>query len=158
MQYKIQTDGLTKKFGDFVANDHICLSVLPQEIKCIVGENGAGKTTLMNMLYGLLEPTEGKIFINGKETHMRSPIDAIQNGIGMVHQHFMLVPSLTVFENIMLGTELKKNGVLIDRKKEIEKVTTLINDFHFNLSPLDKIEDNFGRQPPACGNIKNAVP
>lgn len=141
MQYKIQTDGLTKKFGDFVANDHICLSVLPQEIKCIVGENGAGKTTLMNMLYGLLEPTEGKIFINGKETHMRSPIDAIQNGIGMVHQHFMLVPSLTVFENIMLGTELKKNGVLIDRKKEIEKVTTLINDFHFNLNPLDKIED-----------------
>ena len=93
----IQTIDLTKRFGDFTANDHINISVEPQEIKCIVGENGAGKSTLMNMLYGLLEPTEGKILIREKEVKLKSPIDAIAHGIGMVHQHFKLVPSLTVY-------------------------------------------------------------
>lgn len=137
----IQTIDLTKRFGDFTANDHINLSVEKQEIKCIVGENGAGKSTLMNMLYGLLEPTEGKILIGGKEVKLKSPIDAIANGIGMVHQHFKLVPSLTVYENIMLGIEEKKNGILIDKKKEIEKVRQLIKAYNFELDPMDKIED-----------------
>lgn len=138
----IQTIDLTKRFGDFTANDHINISVEPQEIKCIVGENGAGKSTLMNMLYGLLGPTEGKILIREKEVKLKSPIDAIAHGIGMVHQHFKLVPSLTVYENIMLGIEEKqKNGFLIDRKKEIEKVSELIEKYNFELNPLDRIED-----------------
>lgn len=141
MDYMIKTIDLTKKFGDFTANDHISLSVKPQEIKCIVGENGAGKTTLMNMLYGLLEPTQGRIYIRDQEVKMKSPIDAIKNGIGMVHQHFMLVPSLTVFENILLGTEIKKVSVLIDKNKEVEKVAALIKEYHFDLNPMDKIED-----------------
>lgn len=98
MNSMIQTIDLTKKFNDFVANDHINLDVKEQEIKCIVGENGAGKSTMMNMLYGLLQPTSGKILIRGKEVTLNSPIDAIANGIGMVHQHFKLVPSLTVYE------------------------------------------------------------
>lgn len=138
----IQTIDLTKRFGDFTANDHISISVAPQEIKCIVGENGAGKSTLMNMLYGLLEPTEGKILIRDEEVKLKSPIDAIAHGIGMVHQHFKLVPSLTVYENIMLGIEEKKGkGILIDKKKEIEKVRELIKIYNFELDPLDKIED-----------------
>ena len=106
MNSMIQTIDLTKKFGDFTANDHINLDVKEQEIKCIVGENGAGKSTMMNMLYGLLQPTSGKILIRGKEVTMNSPTDAIANGIGMVHQHFKLVPSLTVYENILLGADV----------------------------------------------------
>lgn len=138
----IQTIDLTKRFGDFTANDHINISVAPKEIKCIVGENGAGKSTLMNMLYGLLEPTEGKIIIRGEEVKLKSPIDAIAHGIGMVHQHFKLVPSLTVYENIMLGIEERqKNKILIDKKKEIQEVSELIKKYNFELNPLDKIED-----------------
>lgn len=138
----IQTIDLTKRFGDFTANDHISLTVAPQEIKCIVGENGAGKSTLMNMMYGLLEPTEGKILIRGEEVRLKSPIDAIAYGIGMVHQHFKLVPSLTVYENIMLGIEeKKKKSFLIDKNKEIERVRELIEHYHFELNPMDKIED-----------------
>lgn len=138
----VEVIDLTRKFGDFTANDKITLSVEKQEIKCIVGENGAGKSTLMNMLYGLLQPTSGKILIRGKEVWMNSPIDAIANGIGMVHQHFKLVPSLTVYENILLGVELKKGkSPFIDRKREIEKVQKLIDEYHFELNPLDKIED-----------------
>lgn len=106
----IQTVDLTKKFDKFVANDHINLTVEKNEIKCIVGENGAGKTTLMNMLYGVLQPTSGKILINGEQVRFRSPLDAIAHGIGMVHQHFKLAPSLTVYENILLGVEIGKSG------------------------------------------------
>ena len=104
----IETVDLTKRFGNFTANDKINLTVEKNEIKCICGENGAGKSTLMNMLYGALQPTSGKILINGKEVHFKSPVDAIACGIGMVHQHFKLVPSLTVYENIMLGIEISK--------------------------------------------------
>lgn len=138
----IKVEELTKKFDDFTANDKISLCVEKQEIKCIVGENGAGKSTLMNMLYGLIRPTSGKILIRGEEVHLKNPIDAITKGIGMVHQHFKLVPSLTVYENILLGVELKKGkSPVIDRKKEIEKVQKLIDDYQFALNPLDKIED-----------------
>ncbi|HOW06225.1 MAG TPA: ATP-binding cassette domain-containing protein, partial [Flexilinea sp.] len=143
----IRTENLTKKFGDFVANDHINISVEENEIKCIVGENGAGKTTLMNMLYGLLRPTSGKIFIREKEVKINSPLDAISLGLGMVHQHFKLVPSLTVYENIFLGTEIEKKTAkglrlpFLDEKKEIEEVQKLIDRYKFELNPLDKIED-----------------
>ncbi|HIR93380.1 MAG TPA: ABC transporter ATP-binding protein [Candidatus Egerieimonas intestinavium] len=146
MSSMIQTIDLTKKFGDFTANDRINLDVQEKEIKCIVGENGAGKSTLMNMLYGLLQPTSGKILIRGKEVAMHSPIDAIANGIGMVHQHFKLVPSLTVYENILLGTEIrvKKGGFstpIVNQKEEIRRVEELIRENHFELDPMDKIED-----------------
>ena len=146
MNSMIQTIDLTKKFNDFVANDHINLDVKEREIKCIVGENGAGKSTMMNMLYGLLQPTSGKILIRGKEVTLNSPIDAIANGIGMVHQHFKLVPSLTVYENILLGAEItqNRNGMkppFVDQKEEIKRVEKLIQENHFELNATDKIED-----------------
>ena len=132
MSMIIETQNLTKKFGDFVANNNINLQVGKQEIKCIVGENGAGKSTLMNMLYGVFRPTSGKILLNGEELVMNSPTDAIRHGIGMVHQHFKLVPSFTVYENILLGSEITKKG-LIDRRKEIEKVKELIEQYHLKM-------------------------
>ena len=109
MSIVIETQNLTKKFGDFIANNSINIQIEKQEIKCIVGENGAGKSTLMNMLYGVLKPTSGKILVNGEEIVMNSPTDAIRHGIGMVHQHFKLVPSLSVYENILLGSEITKS-------------------------------------------------
>ena len=140
MGIMIETQNLTKKFGDFVANNNINLQVDEQEIKCIVGENGAGKSTLMNMLYGVLKPTSRKELLKGEELAMNSPTDAIRHGIGMVHQHFKLVPSFTVYENILLGSEITKNG-LIDRKQEIEKVRELIEEYHFQIDPMAKIPD-----------------
>lgn len=140
MGIMIETQNLTKKFGDFVANNNINLQVDEQEIKCIVGENGAGKSTLMNMLYGVFKPTSGKVLLKGEELAMNSPTDAIRHGIGMVHQHFKLVPSFTVYENILLGSEITKNG-LIDRKQEIEKVRELIEEYHFQIDPMAKIQD-----------------
>lgn len=142
----IRTIDLTKKFDSFTANDRISLSVEKQEIKCIVGENGAGKSTLMNMLYGVLQPTSGKILIGEKEVQFRSPLDAMKHGIGMVHQHFKLVPSLTVYENILLGAEISKTWggrktPLIDTAAEIQKVQELIDRYHFQLDPMDKIEN-----------------
>lgn len=139
----IRTVGLTKKFGDFVANDHIDLSVDEREIRCIVGENGAGKSTLMNMLYGLLRPTSGKILLHDQDVSISSPVDAIEHGLGMVHQHFKLVPSLTVYENVLLGAELMRSAhsPLIDQKREIETVSELIKRYKFDLNPTDRIED-----------------
>lgn len=147
---RIETLNLTKKFGNFTANDNISISIKEGEITAIVGENGAGKTTLMNMLYGLLQPTSGEIRINGKTVNFKSPVDAISNGIGMVHQHFKLVPSLTVFENIMLGIEFNKkikfgkrfnfNSFIIDEKKEREEVKKIIEQYKFDLNPDDRVE------------------
>lgn len=140
----IRTIDLTKRFGNFTANDAINFSVKEGEIKCIVGENGAGKSTLMNMLYGVLKPTEGKILIRGKEVDFQSPLDAIAQGIGMVHQHFKLVPSLTVYENITLGTEINKtinNRKLpfVDTKAAIKRVQALIDEYRFSLDPLERV-------------------
>lgn len=142
----IQTIDLTKKFDAFTANDKVNISVEPQEIKCIVGENGAGKSTLMNMLYGALSPSSGKILLEGKEVVFKSPTDAIKHGIGMVHQHFKLVPSLTVYENILLGSEINKTwkgrkSPFIDRNTEIERVKKLIAEYHFQIDPLEKVEN-----------------
>lgn len=148
----IETRGISKCFGDFYANKEIDLAVEQGEIRAIIGENGAGKTTLMNMLYGMLEPTEGEIRLNGKAVRFHSPKDAIRHGLGMVHQHFKLVPSLTVFENIMLGAELTyqvplgKNGkglplFLINRKKERAVIEALIKQYRFDLCCDDLVED-----------------
>lgn len=99
----IEMRDIVKKFGNFVANDHINLTVHKGEVHAILGENGAGKSTLMNVLYGMFRPTSGQIFINGKEVTIENPEKAISLGIGMVHQHFMLVQPFTVTENIVLG-------------------------------------------------------
>ncbi len=102
---RLELRGITKRFGALVANDHIDLTVEPGEIHALLGENGAGKSTLMNVLYGLLQPDEGEILVDGVATKIHRPSDAIAAGIGMVHQHFMLVPVFTVADNVMLGTE-----------------------------------------------------
>ena len=118
--------GITKQFPGVLANDHVDLSVSRGEIHALVGENGAGKTTLMNILYGLVHPDSGEIFIEGKPVHITGPRDAIALGIGMVHQHFMLIPVFSVGENIMLGREPVSGPDLYDRsraRKEIEQLT-----------------------------------
>jgi ABC-type uncharacterized transport system ATPase subunit len=115
---------ISKRFGDFYANHDISLSVAKGEVHTLLGENGAGKSTLMNILIGLYQPTEGKIFLHGKEERIESPSQAVKLGIGMVHQHFMLVEAMTVFENIILGDRNSK-GLFIDRaarRKEIEEL------------------------------------
>lgn len=142
---------LTKKYGEFPANDRISLSIPRGEITAIVGENGAGKTTLMNVFYGLQRPTSGEILVNGREVNFTSPLDAINCGLGMVHQHFKLAPSLTIFENIMLGTEIKKTITLknklrislplIDRKRERIEVERLIREYKFELDPDERVEN-----------------
>ncbi|MDR2629456.1 MAG: ABC transporter ATP-binding protein [Spirochaetaceae bacterium] len=142
----IRTQDLTKRFDNFVANNKINIAVEKQEIKCIVGENGAGKTTLMNMLYGELKPSAGKILIDEEEVKFTSPLEAIGYGIGMVHQHFMLVPSMTVYENILLGIEISKKWFgrkipVIDRQEERRTVGDLINRYGFQLDPGDRVEN-----------------
>ncbi len=145
--YIIETRGLTKCFGDFTAVDSVDLKVQEGEILCIIGENGAGKSTLMNMLYGLLQPTRGEIYIHGEPVKLSSPKDAIRHRIGMVHQHFKLVPSLTIYENIFLGAEehvqLGKGLRLpfVDNKKERVRVQELIAQYHFDLKPTDRVKD-----------------
>lgn len=136
----VEMKGIVKKFGDFVANDHINLTVQKGEVHAILGENGAGKSTLMNVLYGLYQPTEGEIFINGQKAVMDGPNKAIELGIGMVHQHFMLVQPFTVVENIVLGTEPTK-GLTVDLKSAREKVIALSKRYNMAIDPDAKIED-----------------
>src|SRR5512142_3337969 len=111
----LELKDITKRFPGVIANDHINLTLENGEIHAMLGENGAGKTTLMNILYGLYHPDEGRILVRGREVRISSPDEAIRLGIGMVHQHFMLVPVFTVTENVMLGVETLKNGVFLDR-------------------------------------------
>jgi ABC-type uncharacterized transport system ATPase subunit len=137
---KLEVRGLTRRFGSFVANDRIDLTVEPGEIHCLLGENGAGKSTLMNMLYGLLEPSEGEIRLDGEPVRFRSPHDAIEAGIGMVHQHFMLVPVFTVTENVMLGREPGRLG-LLDRRRGRQRVRELSERYQLRVDPDATVED-----------------
>ena len=136
----IEMRNIVKRFGNFTANDGINLTVHKGEIHAILGENGAGKSTLMNQLYGLLKPTSGDILVNGKKIEMNNPRDAIDAGIGMVHQHFMLVQPFTVTENIVLGTEPTK-GVKLDMATARKNVVEISERYGLSIDPDAKIED-----------------
>ena len=136
----VEMRNIVKKFGDFTANDGINLTVHKGEIHAILGENGAGKSTLMNQLYGLYKPTSGEIFVNGKRLDMNTPRDAIDAGIGMVHQHFMLVQPFTVTENIVLGTEPRK-GIRLDMAEARKNVVEISEKYGLSIDPDAKIED-----------------
>ncbi|MDQ1574268.1 MAG: ral nucleoside transport system ATP-binding protein, partial [Actinomycetota bacterium] len=137
---KLELRGITKNFGALVANDHIELAVEPGEIHCLLGENGAGKSTLMNILYGLYQADSGEILLDGVAQHFAGPGDAMRAGIGMVHQHFMLIPVFTVAENVMLGHEQSKAGFL-DLSAARAKVREISARFGFHVDPDALIED-----------------
>ncbi|WP_455158695.1 ABC transporter ATP-binding protein [Schaalia cardiffensis] len=138
---KLELRGITKRFGPLVANDHIDLNIEEGRIHALLGENGAGKSTLMNVLYGLHQPDEGEILIDGKPVVFKGPGDAVAAGIGMVHQHFMLIPVFTVAESIALGDEPTGKAGLIDVAKARQIVREVSARFGFDLDPDAKIED-----------------
>jgi len=140
---RLELRGITKRFGDLVANDHIDITVEPGEVHALLGENGAGKSTLMNQLYGMLQPDEGEIVVDGVPRVFRSPRDAIAAGIGMVHQHFMLVPVFTVAENIALGAERTRGGPLgvLDRRRARQEVIDVSQRYGLPVDPDEKVEN-----------------
>ncbi|MEH7086720.1 ABC transporter ATP-binding protein [Neobacillus drentensis] len=140
MTYRLEMKEMTKKYGDFLANDRVSIHLKKGEVLAIVGENGAGKTTLMRMLYGLEQPTSGEIKLNGKTVKFSGPLHAIENGIGMVHQHFMLFSDFTVAENIVIGHEPKTKG-FFKRKVAVEEVQKLSDQYKIQVNPLKKAGD-----------------
>lgn len=138
--YVIEMRNITKQFGTFVANDNINLKVRKGEIHALLGENGAGKSTLMNVLSGLLEPTSGEIWMNGQKVEITSPTKANQLGIGMVHQHFMLVDAFTVTENIILGNEPSSKG-MIDQKQAVKEIQSVSQQYGLDVDPNAYVSD-----------------
>ncbi len=134
----VELTAITKRFGAFIANDDIDLAVRRGEIHAIIGENGAGKTTLMNILFGLLQPDEGSIRLNGEATVVADPAAAIKAGLGMVHQHFKLVPSLSVADNVFLGMEIRRHG-LIDHAAQIARTSELSKRFGLHVDPTERV-------------------
>ncbi len=141
MESVVEMKNIIKKFGDFVANDNIDLTVFKGEVHALLGENGAGKSTLMNILYGLYTPTSGRIFVHGKEVEIKNPNIAIENRIGMVHQHFMLVKPFTVTENIILGMEKTNRFGRLKLSEAIKEVEELSRRYGLKVNPKAKIED-----------------
>ncbi len=137
----LELRGITKRFGSLVANDAIDLAVGNGEIHAILGENGAGKSTLMNVVYGLLQPDEGTISVDGKMITINSPLDALAAGIGMVHQHFMLIPVFTVAENIVLGHEKTKGFGILDLESARKEILRVSAEFNFEIDPDAFVED-----------------
>ena len=137
----LELKGITKRFPGILANDHIHLSLNEGEILALLGENGAGKTTLMNILYGLYQPDEGEIFVHGKKVSIHSPTDAIRAGIGMVHQHFMLIPVFTVTENIMLGEESVKWGDFLDHPTAAKRIQEISKTYGLEVDPAAHVGD-----------------
>jgi simple sugar transport system ATP-binding protein len=137
----LRLEGITKIYPNgFMANKDISFSIGANEIHALVGENGAGKTTLMKILFGMEDCQEGKIYINGQEAKIENPLDAIAKGIGMVHQHFMLLPSLTVAENVTLGVEPMKNG-LFDYQGAVKKTQEIADKYNFKVDATSKVKD-----------------
>jgi simple sugar transport system ATP-binding protein len=137
----LELRGITKQFPGVLANDHVDFDLKHGEVHALLGENGAGKSTLMNILYGLYSADEGEILVNGKPVTFSSPHDAIELGIGMVHQHFMLIPVMTVTENIVLAREPTKGGVLLDYAGARRKVEEISQRFGFAIDPDARIQD-----------------
>ncbi|SEE67713.1 nucleoside ABC transporter ATP-binding protein [Arthrobacter alpinus] len=138
---KLELRGITKSFGALVANDHIDLVVESGQIHSLLGENGAGKSTLMNVLYGLYEPTSGEILVDDKPVKFSGPSDAMAAGIGMVHQHFMLVPVFTVAENVALGAESTSFGGVLNLEATRKKIREISDKFGFDVDPDALVED-----------------
>ncbi len=138
MSYAIELRGIVKRFPGVLANDHIDLQVEKSEIRALVGENGAGKTTLMRILYGLYRPDEGEIYLNGEKAVFHSPMEAIRAGLGMVHQHFMLFPSLSVSENIIYGSEITKAG-FVDIDTAHKRVEELADRYGLRVDPKARV-------------------
>lgn len=137
----LELRGITRRFGTLIANDSIDLAVGNGEIHAILGENGAGKSTLMNIVYGLLSPDEGTISVDGKEIRIDSPLDALAAGIGMVHQHFMLIPVFTVAENIVLGHEKIKGPGFLDLESAKKDILRISTEFNFDIDPDALVEN-----------------
>ncbi|MCW5875727.1 MAG: ABC transporter ATP-binding protein [Anaerolineales bacterium] len=137
----LELRNITKRFPGVLANDRINLTLNQGEIHALLGENGAGKTTLMNILYGLYQPDEGEIFINGQQVQVHSPTDAINAGVGMVHQHFMLIPVFTVTENVMLGDESVKVAGVLDRQAAAERIREISSAYGLAVNPDDYVRD-----------------
>ncbi len=137
----LQLSGITKRFPGVLANDHIDLTLNEGEILALLGENGAGKSTLMNILYGLYQPDEGEIRVRGEKIVIHSPTDAINAGIGMVHQHFMLIPVFTVTENVMLGSESVRAGDFLDRKKAAARIREISESYKLEVNPDAYVKD-----------------
>jgi general nucleoside transport system ATP-binding protein len=138
---ELELKGITKRFGSLVANDRIDLTVTPGQVHALLGENGAGKSTLMNVLFGLLQPDEGEILLDGKPAQFTSPRDAINAGIGMVHQHFMLVPVFTVADNVTLGHEEIRPPGLLDHRKARADVRELSRKYGLEVDPDALVEN-----------------
>jgi general nucleoside transport system ATP-binding protein len=137
----LELRGITKRFPGVVANDRIDLDLKRGEVHALLGENGAGKSTLMNVLYGLYRPDEGEILLDGEPVVLKSAKDAIERGIGMVHQHFMLIPVMTVAENIVLANEPTRAGILLDQAAAAARVRDLAATFKFDINPTALIAD-----------------
>lgn len=140
-QYAVQMRGITKMFGTFCALDDISVDIKKGTIHALLGENGAGKSTLMNVLYGLYKADKGEIYLNGKKVNIKNPSIAIQNGIGMVHQHFMLVDNFTVTENIVLGSEITNKFGMTDMKKARQEIINIVKQYGLEVNPDARIED-----------------
>src|SRR5712691_3415935 len=133
--------GIVKEFPGIIANDHVDFQLARGEVHALLGENGAGKSTLMNILYGLYKADEGQIVLDGKTVSFSSARDAIDAGIGMVHQHFMLIPVMTVAENVVLGTEPVRSGVFLDEPAAERRVADMARALHFAVDPKALVED-----------------
>ena len=136
----LELRGITKRFAGIVANDDVTLDLLPGEVHALLGENGAGKSTLMNVLYGLYHPDEGEILVKGEKLSLGSPKDAIEHGIGMVHQHFMLIPVMTVAENVVLASEPTRAHLLLDYGEAERRVRELSERFGLKVDAAAKVE------------------